>query len=179
MKRLRVTAILPIIMGLLSFVFIPLTLPMVLAIVFTVALMVLGIFKASQILSLVGLCCYYLTAIYLLPMISFDDPFSVYVQVPLFIVPSIIFLNQILRPSDTSTDLSYKKLNWAPLLFSISLFLIVMILFLMIGYFIGHDSFFSTESTQAQILFLTALSMIVLIPFLLKPIKKTLEQEVK
>jgi hypothetical protein len=179
MKRLTVTAILLIIMCLLFFVFIPLTLPMFLAIVFTVFLMVLGIFKASQILSLFGLCCYYLTTIYLLPMITFDDPFSVYVQVPLFVVPSIIFLNQILQLSDTSTDLSYKKLNWAPLLFSISLFLIVIILFLMIGYFIGHDSFFSTESMQAQILLLTAFSMLVLIPFLLKPIKKTLEPEVK
>lgn len=170
---------LPFVMAFVLFLFIPVTLPITLCIGAITVLLFLGVFKDKKIISFFGLCCYYLLAISQIPSVTFDNFFGIYIQIPLVVVPSILFINQVLRPSAPLTRVGYNKKMWSALLFSLGMLLIVLIAFFVIGYFIGHDSFFSIEATQAQVLLLASLSMLFFLPFLMKPIKNTLEQKEK
>jgi ABC-type Na+ efflux pump permease subunit len=84
----------------------------------------------------------------------------------------------MLQDHDIENVLAHRKKNRSALYMILTLSIIVLIVFYAIGFILGSDAFFSFESFQSQLLLFICCSLLVFIPFLLKPIritKKTME----
>ncbi len=161
----------PLYLTILLAIFLPYDLVSILCIIVPMAFISIGIYRDTISTSFIGLGIFYLFTLPRLPSLTYNDSLNIFAYIVLLLVPTLFFICQMLQHHDIMKISQRKKRNRVPFFLAVSLFILVLLLFYSVGYIAGRSSFFSFESVQSQILLIVFFSLVLFLPFILKPIK--------
>lgn len=120
-------------------------------------------FKNKKI-GIIGLFLFYILSLLPIGITSMEEYLPVALEIFFIILPSIFLLGQILQLDNNRFIFSLQK---KPLITSIAILVLIMTLFYLLTIFLWDGYLLSKENIEAQVLTLSALSLVFCLPLLL------------
>lgn len=155
--------IIPAYLAIVLFIQINLTIINVIFVSLPIFVILISIYLKNKKIGVIGLFLFYILSLSTVVISNISDYFQIIMQIIFLILPSIILIGQIL---EIENEKQFKP-ALKPFILSILLFLIVLIVFYLICLFLLDGLLISQHYIEAQILILTALSIICCLPFLI------------
>jgi len=161
LKDYIITAYLAIVL----FIQINLTIKNVIIISLPILVLLISIYLKNKKIGIIGLFLFYTISLSTVLISNIENYFQIIMHIIFLILPSIILIGQIL---EIENEKQFKfKPTLKPFILSILLFVIIFIIFYLICIFLWDGFLLSSDNIEGQILILTAVSIIVCLPFLI------------
>ena len=155
--------IIPTYLAVVLFIQINLTIKNVIFVSLPIFILLISVYLKNKKIGIIGLFLFYTLSLSTVVISNIENYFQIVMQIIFLILPSIILIGQIL---ETEKEFKFRP-TLKPTILSILLFLIIFIVFYLICIFLWDGFLILQQNTEAQILILTALSIICCLPFLI------------
>jgi hypothetical protein len=156
--------LLPIILAVALLLQIPLQVLPSLCVLLPLLLISIAIHMKNKKLGLVGIGLFVLLAIPQLTLRTMDDFLTIFLESVFLLLPTILLISQILQLDNTERFL-FTREKKKPVALAIFLLILILCLFYVAAMLFQNGYLLSSISTEGQILFLCALTLITCLPF--------------
>ena len=168
MNRVEITQqLLPIYLVVVLLLQIPLQTLSVLAVLVPLAVVSFGLYRKKRSIGSIGMVGYILISLPQLTLLFMDDFVRVFLLVFFVGLPSILLLSKMLQVEHTKT-FWFPAEKKKPLVIALVLLALIFIVFYGAAVLLQGDFLFSTTTSSGQVFLLTAISILLCVPLLLK-----------
>ena len=163
--------LLPIYLLIVFFVQINLTIINAILVLFPLLVIILSIYLKNKKIGIIGMFLFYMVSLSTIDVSNIEQYLLIFSHIIFIIFPSLILLGEIIGIENEKT-INFKP-TIKPFILSILLFIIIIVVFYIICIFLWDGFLINQENVEAQIITLSAISIVVCLPFLItQKIKK-------